>query len=169
MEQHKSLQRSRTDTVISGVAGGIANYLNIDPTIVRVIFVLLALFGGGGVLIYIILWIAVPIESGFNSFGHNNYNQANPGNTDPNAQQANENENSQNNSTTNIPDWRSPSKRMDGSLIAGLAMITIGTIFLVDHFVPRIDFEDLWPIILLVAGIALVRAGYVSKKKETDL
>ena len=57
----KQLMRSE-DRMVAGVASGLADYFDIDPTIVRILFVLLALFGGGflGILIYIVLWIIMP-------------------------------------------------------------------------------------------------------------
>jgi len=57
----KQLMRSE-DRMVAGVAGGLADYFDIDPTIIRILFVLLALFGGGflGILIYIVLWIIMP-------------------------------------------------------------------------------------------------------------
>jgi phage shock protein C len=57
----KKLMRSE-DRMIAGVAGGLANYFDIDPTLVRILFVLLTLLGGGGlgILIYIVLWIIMP-------------------------------------------------------------------------------------------------------------
>lgn len=59
----KRLYRSRDQRMIAGVAGGIAEYFNIDPTIVRLIWVLLALPGGiPGILLYIISWIIIPLE-----------------------------------------------------------------------------------------------------------
>lgn len=64
----KRLTRSTTDRMVAGVAGGLAEYFNIDPTLVRVLFVLLALAGGPGLLIYIVLWIVMP-ESGSASMG----------------------------------------------------------------------------------------------------
>ena len=56
----RKLYRSRNDSRIAGVCGGLGEYLDIDPTLVRLIFVLLALTGGHGVLLYIILWLIVP-------------------------------------------------------------------------------------------------------------
>jgi phage shock protein PspC (stress-responsive transcriptional regulator) len=58
----KRLMRSRDDRMIAGVAAGLADYLGMDSTLVRLIFVLLALAGGPGLLIYIILWIVMPEE-----------------------------------------------------------------------------------------------------------
>lgn len=56
----RRLQRSNTNNQIAGVCGGLGEYLNIDPTLIRVIFLAMALFGGPGVLLYFILWIVMP-------------------------------------------------------------------------------------------------------------
>ncbi len=58
----KKLYRSRTDEKIAGVCGGFAEYLEMDSTLVRLIWVLLVLFGGWGVLAYIIAWIVMPVK-----------------------------------------------------------------------------------------------------------
>ncbi|MCQ2272348.1 MAG: PspC domain-containing protein [Bacteroidales bacterium] len=60
MADYKRLTRSRTDRKIAGVCGGLAQYLNIDPTLVRIIFLILLLIIGGGLLIYLIIWICAP-------------------------------------------------------------------------------------------------------------
>lgn len=59
----KRLTRSKTDRMVAGVAGGIAQYVGVDPVLIRIIFVLLALFGGGGLLLYLICWLLIPEES----------------------------------------------------------------------------------------------------------
>lgn len=56
----KRFARSRRDKKIAGVCGGLAQYFDIDATLVRVVFVLLALFSGGGLLLYVILWLVMP-------------------------------------------------------------------------------------------------------------
>ncbi len=62
MSEVKRLYRSRSDRMIAGVAGGLAQYLNVDPTLVRLGFVVLSLAGGPGLLLYIVMWIVVPEE-----------------------------------------------------------------------------------------------------------
>lgn len=57
------LRRSRDDRVIGGVAGGLGRYLGIDPIVVRVAFVVLVLFGGSGVIAYLVGWLVIPEES----------------------------------------------------------------------------------------------------------
>lgn len=56
----KKLYRSNTDIKLCGVCGGLAEYFDIDPTIIRLIFIFLTLFGGGGLLIYLICALVIP-------------------------------------------------------------------------------------------------------------
>lgn len=56
----KKLMRSRTDKMIGGVCGGLAQYLGIDSTLVRVVFAVALFFGGTGALLYLILWLVMP-------------------------------------------------------------------------------------------------------------
>ena len=56
------LRRSTTDRKLAGVAGGLGRHFDIDPTVLRVAFVVLALFGGAGVLLYGVCWLIVPEE-----------------------------------------------------------------------------------------------------------
>jgi phage shock protein PspC (stress-responsive transcriptional regulator) len=59
---YKRLYRSKSDVMLGGVAAGIAEYFNLDPTLVRLLAVLLALATGGFpvILVYIILWFVIP-------------------------------------------------------------------------------------------------------------
>lgn len=59
----KKLYRSKTDKKIAGICGGIGKYINVDPTVIRVGFIILALPGGlPGVLPYLVLWLVIPEE-----------------------------------------------------------------------------------------------------------
>jgi phage shock protein C len=60
----KRLMRSSTDKKIGGVCAGLADYFDIDPTIVRVVWLLLFLCAGTGLLAYVILWIVLPLAPG---------------------------------------------------------------------------------------------------------
>jgi phage shock protein C len=62
MAQEKRLMRSTTDRWFGGVCGGLGDYFNIDPTVIRVVFFLLFWFGWGGALVYLVLWIVLPQE-----------------------------------------------------------------------------------------------------------
>lgn len=61
----KRLFRSRSDRMLAGVCGGLGEYLNVDPTLVRILWVVLSIFPGtiiGGVLVYVVLAVIVPEE-----------------------------------------------------------------------------------------------------------
>jgi phage shock protein C len=60
----KKLYRSRTNSMIGGVCGGLGEYLNVDPTIMRLVAVLLVFANGIGLLAYIIAWIIIPRNPG---------------------------------------------------------------------------------------------------------
>ena len=59
---YRRLTRSTTDRRIAGVCGGLAKYLNIDPTVVRILFLIALLCGSFGFWAYIIVWIAAPTD-----------------------------------------------------------------------------------------------------------
>ncbi|MBZ0291996.1 MAG: PspC domain-containing protein [Anaerolineae bacterium] len=68
MDTTKKLYRSRSNRQIAGVCGGIAEYFDLDPSIVRLAFLAVTLFGGPGLILYIVLAVVVP-EEPFNYYG----------------------------------------------------------------------------------------------------
>lgn len=147
------LYRSRKNRVFGGVAGGLAEYLNIDPVLARIIFVIVTFFNGLGLLLYIILWIVVPEEP----LVANNYNQA-PGTDDPeNKNQAGPSgTSSQGEQQFNQQEFVPKKSSGNGRLIGGVILIGIGVLFVAKNFFPFFHFADLFPIILIAVGIALI-------------
>ncbi len=62
MDPTRKLYRSKTDRQVAGVCGGLAEHFNVDATVVRVLFVVLAVLGGSGLLLYVAMWIIIPKE-----------------------------------------------------------------------------------------------------------
>lgn len=60
MNATKRLCRSRQNRTLAGVCGGIAEFLGWDPTVVRVLWIVLTLVGGSGILLYLIFWLVMP-------------------------------------------------------------------------------------------------------------
>jgi phage shock protein C len=59
----KRLYRSRDDKMLGGVCGGLGEYLDVDPTLIRVLWVVVTVLGAGtGLIAYIILWFLIPVE-----------------------------------------------------------------------------------------------------------
>jgi phage shock protein C len=63
------LRRSREGRVIGGVCAGLGRYLGVDPVLLRIAFVILAIAGGGGILLYLVSWILIPEEREGESLG----------------------------------------------------------------------------------------------------
>ena len=58
----KKLYRSQKEKMVAGVCGGLGEYLDLDPTLIRIIWVVITLMGGAGLLAYLVMWIVVPLE-----------------------------------------------------------------------------------------------------------
>jgi phage shock protein PspC (stress-responsive transcriptional regulator) len=155
MQRH-GLYRSRTNKVFGGVAGGIARSLNTDPAIVRLIFALMIIVGGGGILLYLILWIAIP-EEPFEFFQANEATGAGSPGPSEEGQAAG----------TPKPYPYYPPRPNNGALIAGLILISIGAIFIIERFLPTINLHlhDFWPLIIVFAGIGLIISSLSKEKK----
>lgn len=63
MIENRRIRRSRDEQMIAGVCGGLAEWLDLDPSIVRLIFVLMALTFGHGILVYLVLALVMPLDS----------------------------------------------------------------------------------------------------------
>jgi phage shock protein C len=154
------LYRSREDRMLFGVAGGMARYLDIDPSIVRIVWALLAIAGGAGLLLYIVAaivipeapvgWAPSPASAGQDEAGASisgapgGSPDAAPGGT-----------------ATSGPAWgyRAGVERRErggGAVVLGLVLVVVGAWFLLQRFIPQVDSGVLWPIVLLLLGGALV-------------
>lgn len=164
------LYRSFHGRVIGGVAGGLADFFGMDPTIVRLIFVLIAFFGGGGVLLYIILWIVLPEKNAFNSYNAGNTTSPPPsftGSSDSGIGETFDGFGSKSQGYTPEPD-QAAKRKFEGSLIGGLVLILIGVFFLADKFIPEISFGDFWPLLLVVVGLVLIFNSLPGKNKNRE-
>jgi len=136
---NKKLYRSRKEKMIGGVAGGLAEYFEIDPTLVRIIFIVSLFLGGSGILAYIILWIIVPEE--------------------PYAASANESQNNNENQDVKEDEkYKAAYEEQRGRRrnVLGAVLIIIGVMFLADNLIPRFHFGDYWPLILIILGVVVL-------------
>jgi phage shock protein PspC (stress-responsive transcriptional regulator) len=60
---YRRLTRSTADRRIAGVCGGLAKYLTVDPTVIRIIFLITAIFGGIGFWAYLVIWLVAPEDN----------------------------------------------------------------------------------------------------------
>jgi phage shock protein C len=137
---NRRLFRSQTESVLGGVAGGVAEYLDVDPAIVRVIWALLAILTGGVFfLLYIVMWVVVPLAP----------EGAEPGEPVEPGAAAPAGWNPQ-------PARRGRRASGSGSWIFGLILIGLGLYFLAREYLPNVDFDRLWPLGLVLLGVVLL-------------
>lgn len=152
--ESKTLFRSRTDKIIAGVCGGLGRYFDVDPVLVRIIFVVLAVVKGIGILLYILLAIAIPREplaAAEKGPLPSNGNQASddPVSPHPNPEHP---EAASAPAVVARPGWFDRRRN-----IVGVLVILIGVIALLDAVLPNIvDWNLLWPLILVAIGLYLV-------------
>lgn len=141
----KKLYRSSSDKMVAGVCGGLGEYFGVDSTLIRILFVALLIFGGGGLLIYIIMWIIVPVKKNIEP-------QQYESNSEINSQYESK-EKSSNYEYVEVETQKSQGKN---STLIGIIIIVVGILILLDNFNLTIGFSNLWPIILIILGIYLI-------------
>jgi len=146
---NKKLYRSSKDKMLGGVAAGLAEYFDIDPTLVRVLFVLTFFFGGSGLLAYIIMWIVVPEEPLTIPFTGTQTESSDAG-----AEAGSSKQEGQFDAKAYYESL--DKKREKRRMTAGFILLALGLLFLADNFLPRIRIGDFWPLILVAAGIGIL-------------
>lgn len=145
---NKKLFRSRNNTMIAGVCGGLGEYLGIDPTFIRIFFVLIALNHSIGVLIYFLLWIIVPRAD---SRDQTLADSARSG-----AEEILEHART----ITNDLGRSARDPRSQAVLFVGVALILFGAYYLLRSLqLPWLMFLNsdlLWPVLVIIAGLALL-------------
>lgn len=152
---NKRLTRDTKNAVLGGVCAGFANYFGVDPVLIRLAFILMVVLNGFGLVAYVVGWVIMPrADKDATSSG-----AAGSAATDPagriveSVRQAGE----------KVADGfqRLPDEKRRGSAIAGIVLIVLGTIFLLDrmswwHWPYWARFSNLWPVILIGVGVSLI-------------
>ena len=154
----KRLYRSRNKKVVAGIAGGLGDYLDVDPVIIRIIIVLITIFHGVGLLIYIIMWIVIP-EEAIRSF----QNKVRAFYTLKIPEQSSEANFTEGTNTTKCNLKNHPM----GRIIFGVVLIFIGIVFLFERFFPFFDFEFIFAIGLVALGLALIFNFFNKSEKSS--
>lgn len=142
----KKLFRSRTDSMIAGVCGGLAEYFDIDSSLVRVGMVLFTVAGGAGIVTYVILWIIVPQKplgaSVSDAEGGDIVRE--PGESDE------------------------PQQKDKGVFIVGIVLTVMGVLLLMNNYLPFswLSFSRLWPLLIIFVGIVIILKGSGGKEDE---
>ncbi len=165
------LYRSRDDRMIAGVAGGVAEHLDADPSIIRIVWALLIFLTGGlALLVYIVMAIVVPerpLGMATPDPGATTGPSPEPvaaggwiapdGSTVPQATETGRRARGRR---------RDPADRARAGLVGGIVLIGLGALFLVREYIPTFDFDLWWPTLLIGLGVLLVVVALVPGKRS---
>lgn len=147
-----NLYKSRTNKMLAGVCGGVAEYFKIDATIVRLIWALSFFFGGAGFILYILAAIIIPDDTTIRE------------DVVTQSYQRQEDDSNQQEFRTEEQDFEakeySIEKREEKrQQIFGLILICIGGYFILKRFYPFINLHNWWPVVLIAFGILILFRG----------
>lgn len=147
------LYRSGHNKMLGGVCGGLADYFNIDPTLIRLIALVSMFAGGVGFLAYLAGWIIIPIDPA--------YRAVYPGQKPPEGHFSEEIRANVDDIRTDIQDaarnFRKEVHHGNGARLAGIVLIGLGIMFFLDRWFPLwFSMDRMWPLILIAIGIAII-------------
>jgi phage shock protein C len=143
MLMNRRLYRCRDNRILAGVAGGVAEYFDLDPSLVRILFFISMFFGGIGLLLYIGMAIIVPLE---------------PISADAAAE------------ATALPEGHRHATRGSGrwTTLVGLGLILFGSLALIERFLPALDVEHfVVPAVMIGIGAFLVASAVRREPMES--
>ena len=183
----KKLYRSRDDRMIAGVCGGLAEYFGVDSTLIRLAVLFIFLFQGIGLIAYLIAWLVMSEEpqykrrekadsyyiedekksysSGREDLDREVGEEGKSADAGANNKEYNDEDLKQKENGNNENDYES-GKYIEGGKedkesrrrkLFAVILIGIGAIFLVDIWIPALYWERYWPLILIAAGILLLK------------
>ncbi len=123
----RQLMRSRKNNMLAGVCGGLSEYLNIDVNVVRVLWVVFALADGPALLVYILCALFIPKAP-----LDYDYDQA-------------------------YKPYEDQDKKVRSKSYMGLGFIAIGVYLAMKVFIPALDLDFAWPVVLIGIGVLLIR------------
>lgn len=159
------LYRSRDDRMLAGVAGGLAELWGADPSLVRVIWALLVIFTGGvALIVYIVMAIVIPEEPDLPLPAGDEMAAAAAAEGAPTAGQAFASATDARTARRVAREARAQARRAAGldrppfpaAAVLGGFLIILGGFFLAREFLPQIDFDWFWPLVLVGLGVLLI-------------
>jgi phage shock protein PspC (stress-responsive transcriptional regulator) len=164
----RRLTRDTKNALLGGVAAGFANYFDVDPVLVRLVFILLAFLSGFGLVAYVVGWIIIPREgrAGEAAGGAGTGSQAGSTPADRIVETVRE-------AGERVAQGfqRLPADAPRGRMVAGTVLIVLGVLFLLDrlflwHWPSWARLSNLWPVILIVIGVSLILEGARGRNRK---
>lgn len=146
----KRLYRSQEDRMIGGVCGGVAEYFNVDSTLIRLAFLLVLIARGAGLLAYLIAWIIIPEKKISSDKRYVDKDEDNTVDI--------ENE-EKNNSEGSREKGIDTNNEYNNQKVFGLILVVLGAIFMADMWLPHFYWRRFWPLIIIGLGAVIIFKG----------
>ncbi len=168
----KKVYRSRSDCKVAGVCGGLAEYFNIDTILLRLALVLMALYGGAGLILYLVAWLMIPPnpdEDGSEPFERSERARKKVISTVQGVGEKLE------------ETWKTGrksgfTKEGRGTLILGILLLFLGLLFLLGamgvlniQITQWFQWRNIWPVVLVVLGVFLIIDHLRRQKAEKSI
>lgn len=147
------LYRSESDRILGGVCGGLAQYFDVDPLVTRIVFVLLAMINGLGLLAYLIVWVLVPTESA-TAKSQDRIVRDNVQEISKRARDLGRDMHS----TWGEHGWSTANSHGKGMLLVGGGLVLVGLLILLDNLglLWWFSLGTLWPLIPIAIGSVML-------------
>jgi phage shock protein PspC (stress-responsive transcriptional regulator) len=165
--EYKKLTRTKTNRKIAGVCEGIGVYLDIDPVIIRVLFLLFIVFGGGSVLLYLVLWVIMPDNDEKTDTKQSKTTDTTPDNPDETNDMPKTESDSEDEMISPCPETSDNAEKQKRNLpaVLGICLIFTGLFFLIKNLVPA--FWDFYlPILFIFLGLLCLIIPNISHRKK---
>jgi phage shock protein C len=149
MDVTDRLYRSRDDRMLAGVAGGVADLLGFDPSLVRIVWLLAAFLTGGiALVVYVVMAIVVPERPADLGPSTASAPGAAPGDATPSSAYG----------ASSVPGGhrRDPADRARAGFVIGAVLVLVGILFLIRELIPALDLGLWWPIAAIGLGVLLI-------------
>ncbi len=139
----RRLYRSGRDKMLGGIAGGLADYFEVDVTLVRLIVLVTVLAGGVGLFAYLVAWIIIPLnpEHAASGGAKRDYSSMH----EPHE--------------VMVDDESRMKRREKHRQLAGIILIGLGVMFFLDRIFPAFRWDRMWPLVLIFIGVLIMVRG----------
>ncbi len=162
--EYRKLYRSRTDRKLAGICGGLGIHFGMDPVIIRIIFIVLTLFGGSGLLLYFIMVLVVPDEPGDGYYEKKNDRREER--FEQFAEEIKENAESFGRDVKEQYEYYQEKSQVGRWVLAiiGVLLIGAGIIWLLSNFLPLFSPKIYFPAFLILIGLIILLTSFRNTK-----
>jgi phage shock protein PspC (stress-responsive transcriptional regulator) len=141
---NNNLHRSVKNKILGGVCGGLGEFFRVDPTVVRIIFILITIFAGSGIFIYLLLWLLIPSQKNIGVISEDTIKESF--------------EEMKDRASTFAHDISHSTNHKSNRSLWAVLIILLGFFFLLQNLgiISAFSMDHTWPILLIILGLFII-------------